>query len=144
MISLVKLIQDGWPNTVKKCGTNKDYFNFRDELSVCDGLVLKGNRIVIPKNLRPNILKKLHTGHWGINRTTRRARDIVFWPGITKDIEKIISTCEQCQKYQNATPKEKIMMHEVPDGPFQKIGTDLFHHEGQDYLQITSLSFGRY
>ena len=126
MIPLVKLIQDGWPNTVKKCGTNKDYFNFRDELSVCDGLVLKGNRIVIPKNLRPNILKKLHTGHWGINRTTRRARDIVFWPGITKDIEKIISTCEQCQKYQNATPKEKIMMHEVPDGPFQKIGQICF------------------
>ena len=86
--------------------------------------------------MRSEILQKLHTGHWGIERTRRRAREIVFWPGISQDIESMINKCDACQKFQNSNPKEKIKMHEIPKGPFEYIGTDLFYYKGVDYLII--------
>ena len=137
MKTLIKLIQDGWPDSIKKCHVNKEYYTFREELSVCNGIVMKGSsRIVIPRNMRSEILQKLHTGHWGIERTRRRAREIVFWPGISQDIESMINKCDSCQKFQNSNPKEKIKMHEIPKGAFEYVGTDLFYYKGADYLLI--------
>lgn len=136
MKSLIKMIQEGWPNSIKDCKEVQSYFTFRDELSVCDGIIMKGTRIVIPKDLRPDILRKLHTGHWGIERTRRRARDTVFWPGISTHIQKMIENCEPCCKFQNSNPRETIMMHQVPDTPFERVGTDLFHYRGHDYLLV--------
>ena len=48
-----------------------------------DGLILKGDRMVIPKELHENALKAIHLGHQG---ETILAREAVFWPRITKQI----------------------------------------------------------
>ena len=103
---------------------------------MCNGIVMKEARIVIPSSTRGDILKKLHTGHWGVERTRRRARDTVFWPGISTDIKRMIENCEPCSKNQNSNPKENIMMHQVPESPFEKIGTDLFYYKGKEYLIV--------
>ena len=47
----------------------KAYFNYREELTVVDGLVLKGQRIVIPKKLRQSCLAILHIAHMAVNKT---------------------------------------------------------------------------
>ena len=132
------MIQDGWPTSAKDCKEEslKLYYTFREELSVCNGIVMKEARIVIPSSTRGDILKKLHTGHWGVERTRRRARDTVFWPGISTDIKRMIENCEPCSKNQNSNPKENIMMHQVPESPFEKIGTDLFYYKGKEYLIV--------
>ena len=77
----------------------KPYFNYREELTVVDGLVLKGQRIVIPSKLRQSCLRRLHIAHMGINKTQRRARQSIFWPGLTKNITHLISACPVCMKY---------------------------------------------
>ena len=50
-------------------------------------------KIVIPKNMRETILEKLHQEHLGIDGTTKRAREAVFWPGYTQEIKKKIQQC---------------------------------------------------
>jgi len=56
MVLLEAVIQTGWPDTkeeVPPCV--QSYFHFRNELSVQDGLVLKGERLVVPKSIREEI-----------------------------------------------------------------------------------------
>ena len=74
----------------------KAYFSFRDELSVCNGIILKGhNRIVIPESLQPKVINILHNkAHLGLSKTLERARMCMFWPGITDAIKDSVSACK--------------------------------------------------
>ena len=83
MQALKHQIIKGWPHSRSECGKNlQDFWNYRDELLVLDGLVLKGSCIVIPELCRDEILDQLHEGHFGIDRTKLCTRDSVYWPNI--------------------------------------------------------------
>lgn len=85
---------EGWPESRTDCPDSiKQFWNFRDELSVENDLIMKGSRIVIPHDLRTGLLNRLHVGHTGVEKTLRQARDILFWPGLTKDITDLILNC---------------------------------------------------
>ena len=87
------MIIKGWPEMRDDCPQNlRNFWTYRDELSILNGLVLKGVRIVIPEQCRAKVLEKLHEGHFGIDRTKLRARDTVYWLEINKDIEALIRT----------------------------------------------------
>ena len=49
----------------EKCPKGKclAYYAFRDELSTVDGILFKGQRIVIPTSMRAEMLKRIHEGH---------------------------------------------------------------------------------
>ena len=54
----------GWLEMRDNCPQNlRKFWTYRDELSILDGLVLKGVRIVIPEQCRAKVLEKLHEGH---------------------------------------------------------------------------------
>ena len=78
------------------------------------GLVLKGDRIVIPPTLRPEVLNIIHQGHLGQEKCLLRARSSVFWPGITKKVINQVNQCDPCQKYQRKAAKEPILQPEPP------------------------------
>lgn len=101
-----------------------------------NGLLLRQNRVVIPQTLRQEMLKRLHEGHLGIEKCKRRARTAVYWPRINADIEKMVSTCDTCIKHQAKQPKEPLTLTDIPDEPWQKVGTDIFHLEGKNYLLV--------
>lgn len=105
-------------------------------MCVVDGLLLKQNGIVIPREVRQDILQRIHEGHLGVEKCKRRARETVFWPGLNKDIDKLISRCDTCQKYRNKQAKEPMTVTDVPTAPWHKVGMDLFHLKGKDYLVV--------
>lgn len=82
------------------------------------------------------MLHRIHEGHLGVEKCKRRARETVFCPGINKDIERLISRCETCQKHRNKQTKEPMMLSDVPTAPWHKVGMDLFHLKGKDYLVV--------
>ena len=141
---LQKYIQNGWPNKREECNPLVlDYWNFRDELAVIDNIILKGERIVIPKHARSSLLKNLHEGHIGIEKSIQRARSAIFWPGITNDIKELISACPTCIAHQPSQCKEPLMSHEIPTRPWQKVGTDLFTWNNRQFL-VTVDYYSRY
>ena len=75
----------------------RPYWGIRDRLAVDDGLVVYGARLIIPVSLRRQILTSLHDSHQGIEKTKRRARQCVFWPGIDRDIANTVASCSTCQ-----------------------------------------------
>ena len=49
MLMLKELIIQGWPKDIKQCPLPlHSFWNYRDELSIVDGIVVKGNCIIIP------------------------------------------------------------------------------------------------
>ena len=132
--TLTKYILEGWPESQRDCPSSiREYWNF-NELSIENELVMKGCRIVIPHDLRTELLKVLHVGHTGVEKTPRRARDIVFWPGLTKDITDLILNCNICLEFRNSNPKEPLQTHEIPSYPWQTIASDLFLWDDKDYV----------
>ena len=57
-----RFIQLGWPNNVTEVPC-KPYFSRKGELSVLDGCILWGTRVVIPPPGRQPLLKELHQAH---------------------------------------------------------------------------------
>jgi len=94
MKQLIAVIKEGWPdhrNSFPPSG--KPFWNYRDELSVMESLVFKGERIVVPVALRKDMLRRLHTGHMGMVKCKNRAKEVMFWPSMNSQIEDIVSKC---------------------------------------------------
>ena len=82
LFALSKMISAGWPERCQEIPEQlRPYWNFRDELSIEDCLVPKGERLVIPKVLQPEILKHVHAAHQGIEKCLLRARMCVNLSG---------------------------------------------------------------
>ncbi len=134
---LAQVIFTGWPEKIQELPTDlREFWCYRDELAVENGIIFKGRQVLIPEPLRPDVLKQLHSGHQGIEKTRRLARESVYWCRIYKDIETLCKNCEFCQELQPQQPKEPMHMHEKPGMPWTKLGTDLFEIDGKNYLII--------
>ena len=89
--------RDGWPDYISQTpGSVQPYWNYRAELTVQDGLLLKNSRIVIPSCMRLEILDKIHAGHQGIVKCRERAKNSVWWPGLSKQLKDIMRKCTIC------------------------------------------------
>jgi hypothetical protein len=78
---LKRNIESGWPNQRNRVlPRTRAYYNFRDELSVQDGLIFKGERVVVPASMRSQMLDKIHSSHIGAEGCLRRAREVFFGP----------------------------------------------------------------
>ena len=66
------------------------YWDMRDELSELNGIILRGERILIPTSMRKEMLERIHQGHMGKEKSKRRARDVLHWPGMGSEIQEKI------------------------------------------------------
>ncbi len=126
-LKLRQQIAIGWPASAEDVPIElREFTTFADELAECDGLVFKGQRVVIPREARAHMLERIHSSHIGINGCIRRAQESIYYPGITADIKKIVAACKICEAYQAATQKEPLMSHAAPSRPWEKVGIDIF------------------
>ena len=87
-------IHMGWPNDHRILPQELYMFwNYREDLSMENRLITKGVRLLIPSTLRKKVLEQIHNGHLGIEKCMLKARESVFWPGISNDI------CENVEKW---------------------------------------------
>ncbi len=134
---LQETIIDGFPNAKTSCPELTDYWNIRHELSIVDGVIMYGKRLVIPKSMRLEILDQLHVAHQGRERTLKRARQCVFWPGLTNDVRHKVQGCKECEEHKATQQKEPIMQDVRPTRPGEAIAADLFTCNGTEYMVIT-------
>ena len=93
----LQFLKQGWPITLDAKSSLVPPFSRKSELSLYEGCILWGTRVVIPMSCREAILAELHKGHPGMAWMKALARMYVWWPGITSDIE---TTVRQCTQYQ--------------------------------------------
>ena len=98
---------NGWPHSIKEVPPETQaYWTFQEELTIEDGLVLKGTEIVILKNKCKHILTMIHKGHLGLGKYKLQCKDTVYWLGINEQLEKLVLNCELCLKYSKAKSKQ--------------------------------------
>ncbi|UYV64850.1 K02A2.6-like [Cordylochernes scorpioides] len=112
--AVVNYLEQGWPNKKKMSQALLSYWHVKDELGILD---------------------KLHAGHFGITKARLRARETVWWPGISEEIAETVRKCSVC--IQEAVSKhEPLIPTNFPTRPWQKIGMDLFKFENKWYLVV--------
>ena len=135
MQALSTVVLNGWPGNKEELpGNVHEYWCYRDEISSFDGLLLKAQKLIVPQSMRKEMLDRIHESHQGIVKCKQRARDILFWPGVSSQIEDKVSKCSVCNQFQRAQPREPMIIQEPPDRPWSKIGCDLFEFNGVHYL----------
>ena len=87
-----------WPERRNLSKEAQQYHQVASELSIAEGLLMRQNRIIIPSGQRPGILEQIHKGHQGIVKCRERAASSVWWPGLSRDIEKLVNNCTECRK----------------------------------------------
>jgi len=129
------MIQAGWPEGKAEVPHSiRSYWDARSELATLDGVIYRGMRIVVPPSMRPEMLARIHGSHMGTVKCKQRAREVMYWPGMSAQIEEKVSNCELCHEYAPKQQKEPLISSAVPDLPWQEVASDLFHYNNADYV----------
>ena len=141
---LATTILGGWPDTkVETHVSIREYWAYRDELSVHDGVMYKGMRFVVPPSMRRHMLSQVHGSHLGIVKCKSRAAEAMFWPGMNSQIEDMVNDCSPCNEYQNHQAREPLHPTKTPDLPWVQVAADIFEWEHKHYL-LTIDYFSKY
>jgi hypothetical protein len=98
----------------------------RNALFESDGIIYRGDKIVIPSGLRERIVKLSHRGHQGLSKTKHLIRDFCWFPGIDTKVEETVRKCIPCLAVNNQNGcQPPVKPHELPKGPWQVIEMDL-------------------
>lgn len=135
--TLKEVLMQGWPTNKKKLPEEvKSFWKFKNSLILSDGLIFFEERLFIPVSMRKEVLSQLHSAHFGMSKTKARAREIVYWPGLSRDIEDMIERCSICQRFSSNQKRDTLKPYEIPELAFGKVGMDVGTHEGKDILVI--------
>ena len=133
---LLLTVMSGWPEHKHLLAPDVNiYWTFRDVIAAHNGILYNGDRMIIPKQVQKNMLSRLHN-HQGVEATLRRARDSIYWHGMTNDIKEMIGQCAACANERPSQQKETLRSHDIPSTPWAKVGMDLFAHADETYLII--------
>ena len=131
-----KYVLDGWPPVLPHKPVLQPYWEQRQHLTVENDLLLYNTRLVVPQSLQLATLDALHEGHLGMTKCKGRAMNIVWWPGISKQIESMCAKCATCMLHRPSN-REPLMPYSFPDeAPWTRVGTDLFELKGQTYVVV--------
>ena len=84
----------------------------------------------------------IHSSHLGIEKCKQQARDVLFWPGMTSQIEDAVLNCQVCSTYQRSNTKEPMLPHKIPKRPWSQVGADFFLFNGKNYLILVDYYYG--
>ena len=87
------------------------------------------------RKLQEDYLHRLHKGHLSANKVQENAREHMYWPGIDTDIEDFTRRCQECIK-RSQIAKEPLQPHDIPEGPWRKLGMDYFNFNDNSYVLI--------
>lgn len=106
-------------------------------LTIIDDTLLLDDRVVIPEKLKPTILAALHKGHPGIRRTKQLAREYVYWPKMSEDIERLVRQCDTCALNQKLPVKVPLDPWPTPSRPMERVHIDYAGPIDGQYLLVS-------
>ena len=133
--ALKEMVLSGWTAEQSRVPEKrKKYWTFREEIGLLNGILYKGQKVIIPQSMRKEMLKKIHSSHLGIESCTRKAKDLIFWPEMYKDIIEMVQQCHVCAKYSRNQSKEPLETPSIPNRPWSKLAIDQFSFNGMNYI----------
>ncbi|XP_024921034.1 uncharacterized protein K02A2.6-like [Cynoglossus semilaevis] len=123
MAKVKTYLLQGWPVVVES-EELRPYVKRKNELSLQDGCIFWGTRVVVPPPGRSQIMEEVHEAHPGVSRMKSLARSYVWWPRMDLDLENKVKSCIQCQANQKMSPPAPLHPWEWPDRPWSRLHLD--------------------
>ena len=137
MKELAKAIETGFPDTRAELPRHlQPYWRVREMLSVSNGLIYMGDRIVVPELLIARVLDTLHSAHQGTTSMRLRAEQSLYWPGMAQAIARKRQACQSCDVSAPSQSPEPPITPETPEYPFQHVATDYFSLGGHNFCLV--------
>ena len=95
---VIRYTKRHWPHQVTPA--LRPFYNRHTELSVEEGCLLWGYRVVVPKRLKERLLRELHKDHPGVTKMKSVALSYMWWPGL----DNLAKSCQACQAVKRAPP----------------------------------------
>ena len=114
----------GWQGYDDKNIDLRPYYNRRHEISIQNGCLMWGIRVIIPTKFRDHILDDIHSGHLGVVKMKSVARSYVYWPSIDSQIEQKGKGCTGCASVSKLPPQASLHPWEWPDKPWRRLHID--------------------
>lgn len=121
----------------------RPYKGVHGELSTQDGVILRGQRMVIPRALRSKAINAVHQTHLGMVRTKSLARTEFWWPAMDKEIDRVISRCQTCRMAKPPNRNFRTSWTDAP-GPWDRVHIDFAGPVQGQYLLVIVDSFSGY
>ena len=130
---VVQHVQAGWPAYIPEQPLLRPYWSDPQHFAMIDDLLLYDDRLVIPVEMRMDMLNKIHHGHFGMTKCRARTQQSVWWPGLSLAIQDLVGNCSTCRE-QLPDQREPLMASPLPDKAWERVGSDLFKYMGKTYL----------
>ncbi|KAF0708423.1 Reverse transcriptase domain-containing protein [Aphis craccivora] len=135
-------VTHGWPKSISD--DLKPYKDRHTDLSVEQGCLMLGYRVVIPSKSRKQILDELHSTHLGIVKMKAVARLYVWWPKIDTHIENVVKSCKYCMQLRQNPKKSELIPWSRPSGVWQRIHIDFFGPYHNSYFLVVLDAFSKW
>ena len=136
---VVKFVQYGWPSR-NKDEALQPYFERKQELSIQDGCLSWGDRVVVPPKARERMMEELHETHPGICRMKSLARSHVWWLKMDSELEMKVRSCNVCQVNRKLPPEAPLHPWEWPHKPWVRLHLDYaFPFLGKMFLIVVDV-----
>ena len=80
------------------------------------------------------MIQKVHKGHLGVESCLKRAREVFYWLLMNAEIKDYVSNCSVCNIFQPSQGREPLNTYEIPVRPWNKVATDLFSLNGDNFI----------
>ena len=119
---MCKFTVEGWPEAQDIDITV--YYHQKEELTVENGCLMWGIRVVVPTKLRMQLLPDLHHDHPGVWKIKAVAHRYFWWPDLDEEIEKHPHSCHECQIVKGAPPTALLHLWVWPTKPWGRVHLD--------------------
>ena len=120
-----------------------------EELSVIqlqgeeDEVIMRGDRIFPPRQLRDEILAKAHESHQGTDKLAKAVKMSYFWPAVENEAKNMVEACPACQIHADSQPRENpCPIVPTIDRPMEHVNADIFAFGGRTYLCVVDAYSG--
>ena len=142
--TVYRLALNGWPNRIQEVPRIAHHFcSTQDELTIENGILLKGDRVCIPPELYKRMHSDLHNNHRVIEKMRHLSQNTVYWPRIDADITDYVNHCKTCTQHKAKQAVQPMLPRDVPDSPWQDLAADFFTYNDKEYFLIAD-TFSKY
>ena len=116
-----------------------------EKLGETEVIMLDGNRILVPKGARKNIIRELHRAPSGLTKTFKTAKQLNIWPNMKEELRKAIDKCQHCQEDRPAQARPTLngLLPSASSQPMLHVASDPFDLNGDVYSVLVNRYLGK-
>ena len=123
----------------------REFHDIFSDIWVCDGIVMKGNQVVLPKSLHADAIALAHEGHQYADKTLKLLRESCWFPLMRKNVQEFVESCMGCNAALPHVKPAPLQPNLLPQGPWEKLHADFKGPiGGQYYLHIVIDQYSKY